>query len=70
MKVIIEKHDVKENYFKVTNENGEYCDMLCWDEMLGQVAAMTISEKAANPKGLYNMMTDEQWAELKKQRGY
>ena len=47
-------------------ENGKICDGLGWDEMLGQVAAMTIPLRHSNERGLFDMRTPEEWAAWRK----
>lgn len=42
-------------------ENGMVCGGLGWDEVLGQVAAMTIPDGRRGPQGLFRMQTREQW---------
>ena len=42
-------------------ENGKTCDGLSWDEMLGQVAAMTIPPSRVGC--LFAMRTPEEWAQ-------
>jgi hypothetical protein len=46
-------------------EGDRYCDGLCWDEMIGQIAAMTMPTTRINQQSgmLYQMLTKEQWAE-------
>jgi len=41
-------------------EGERYQNGLCWDEMLGQIAAMTIPVSRARPDGLYGMETPEE----------
>lgn len=40
-------------------ENGKCCGGLGWDEMVGQIAAMTISKVKVG--GLFSMKTKEEW---------
>lgn len=47
------------NHFDVF-EGERYCDHLGWDEMLGQIAAMTIPTKDNRERGLYGMLTPEE----------
>lgn len=47
-------------------ENGKTCDGLGWDEMLGQIAAMTIPLGCADKQGIFSMRTPEQWETWKK----
>lgn len=43
-------------------EGDKYCDGLGWDEMLGQIAAMTLpAERVHKMNGLYPMLTKEEW---------
>lgn len=42
-------------------EDGKICDGLCWDEMLGQIAMLTIPVGRVG-KG-YAMRTPEEWIE-------
>lgn len=44
--------------FDVT-ENGRSCNGLSWDEMIGQIASMTIP--ATRIGGLFSMRTPEEW---------
>lgn len=50
------------NHFDVF-EGERYCDRLGWDEMLGQIAAMTIPTKDNRERGLYGMLTPEEHEE-------
>jgi len=48
-------------------EGDKYCDGLSWDEMLGQIAAMTLpKERIEKVKGLYPMRTAEEWEQQRK----
>ena len=47
-------------------EDGKYCDGLCWDEMLGQVAVLTVP--TARVGSGYAMRTTEEWAALRADR--
>jgi hypothetical protein len=42
-------------------ENGKTCDGLCWDEMLGQIAAMTVPPGRVGHG--YPMRTPQEWVE-------
>lgn len=43
-------------------EGDRYCDGLAWDEMLGQVAAMTAPvERISKMNGLFTMLNKEEW---------
>lgn len=48
------------NNFDVVDEQGRRCNGLAWDEMLGQVAVLTIPIGRVG-KG-YQMQTAEEWA--------
>ena len=41
-------------------EDGKICDGLCWDEMLGQVALLTVPPSRV--RNGYAMKTPEEWA--------
>jgi len=48
------------------HEDGKCCDGLCWDEMLGQVALMTVPP--ARVRNGYAMHTPQEWAEIRGER--
>lgn len=48
------------------HENGKCCDGLSWDEMLGQVAMLTIPANIVG-KG-YAMRTPEEWAAIREKQ--
>lgn len=56
-RLIIEIDD--ERGFDVVDEDGRRCDGLSWDEMLGQVAMLTIPPGRVG-KG-FRMQTQEEW---------
>lgn len=45
--------------FDIVDEDGRRCDGLSWDEMLGQVAMLTIP--ASRVGNGFKMLTPEQW---------
>ena len=45
--------------FDVVDDQGRRCDGLCWDEMLGQVAMLTIPPGRVGTG--YGMHTPEEW---------
>ena len=47
-------------------EDGRETGPLTWDEMLGHVAAMTISRDRVRPDGLYTMRTKKEWEDYER----
>jgi hypothetical protein len=43
------------------HEGERYTGELCWDEMLGHIAAMTVPIDRCGVSGLYGMRTPEEW---------
>ncbi|MGO4672945.1 hypothetical protein AB4Z40_08605 [Bosea sp. 2YAB26] len=50
-------------------QDGKVCDGLCWDEMLGQIIALTFPTFRVQPGGeMYPMKTPEEWKAYRARR--
>lgn len=59
---------INDNGHLEVREGAKYCGGLAWDEMLGQIAAMTMpTERITSTGGIYPMKTYDEWDEQRRQ---